>query len=316
MIAALAYEPAQADAWEELVGRAPMATFLHTRRFLGYHGDRLRDSSMTVWDRRRMVAVLPAALDPEDEQRVVSHPGATYGGVVHDGSLTGERCLAAMTAVGDAYRERGLTSLTYKPVPWIYHRGPADDDIYALSRLGATRSRLDLSCAIELAHRRMPRQRRQRGRRKALEHGVRLSDELELLPQFWRVVERSLATRYGARPVHTVEEMVRLRELFPDRVRLAFGVLDGAVVAGTVLFASPAVMHIQYMATDERGREVCALDTVLEHCIAQADAAGQRFFDFGTSTANGSSELNRGLYAFKREFGGGGVGYETYELVL
>ena len=316
MIAALPYEPGQVDAWDELVARAPMATFLHTRRFLGYHGDRLRDASLTIWDRRRMVGVLPAALDPEHAERVVSHPGATYGGVVHDGSLTGERSLGAIGAAGSAYRERGLASFTYKAVPWIYHRVPADDDIYALSRLGATRRRLDLSCAIELNHRRMPRPRRRRGARRALAHGLHLSDALELLPEFWRVVERNLVTRHRTRPVHTVEEMLRIRDMFPDCVRFVFGLLDGTVVAGTVLFASPAVVHAQYVASDERGREVSALDGVLEHCIAQAAAAGHRFFDFGISTENGGSDLNRGLYTFKREFGGGGVGYEIYELAL
>jgi hypothetical protein len=78
----------------------------------------------------------------------------------------------------------------------------------------------------------------------------------------------------------------------------------------------PQVAHTQYTASDERGREICALDGVLERCLADARAGRHRRFDFGISTENGGSELNGGLYALKREFGGGGVGYETYELPL
>jgi hypothetical protein len=36
--------------WDEIVGRCPMATFLHTRRFLSYHGDRFRDASLFLQD--------------------------------------------------------------------------------------------------------------------------------------------------------------------------------------------------------------------------------------------------------------------------
>ena len=312
-IEARPYEPHDGEAWDALAARAPMASFLHTRRFLGYHGDRFDDASLVLTDRGGMIAVLPAALDPDDPSRVVSHPGATFGGLVHDGSLTGERALAAIRAAASAYAERGLQTLAYKPVPWIYHRVPSDDDLYALFRLGTARTRVELSCAIELSRRREPRPRRRRGLRKAVSRGLQLSEALELVPEFWRVLERNLALRHDARPVHTVEEILRIQELFPEGVRFVIGIVDGTVVAGTVLFTTQPVVHAQYMACDERGREICALDGVLEHCIDEAEMQGHRFFDFGISTENGGSAMNAGLYTFKREFGGGGVRYETYE---
>ena len=53
------------DAWDRLVETAPMATFLHTRRFLSYHGDRFKDASVLLFDQNGAArAVLPAALDP------------------------------------------------------------------------------------------------------------------------------------------------------------------------------------------------------------------------------------------------------------
>ena len=55
---------------------------------LAYHGERFQDFSLVIEDgNRRVVGVFPAAIDPEMEARIVSHPGITYGGIVHDGAL-------------------------------------------------------------------------------------------------------------------------------------------------------------------------------------------------------------------------------------
>src|SRR5205823_9654111 len=116
--------------------------------------------------------------------------------------------------------------------------------------------------------------------------------------------------------VHTAEEILELHALFPDEVGFVTGVLDGRVVGGTVTFATPRVIHAQYIAASERGREASVLDAVFEHCVDEARRGDVRFFDFGISTTDGGRSLNAGLNRFKAEFGGGGVTYETYELAL
>src|SRR5439155_23329853 len=92
------------DAWDRLVETAPMATFLHTRRFLSYHGDRFKAASVLLFDQNGAArAVLPAALDPENPPRVISHPGPSSGGLVHDGRLHGQRPHEALAAIGGRY---------------------------------------------------------------------------------------------------------------------------------------------------------------------------------------------------------------------
>jgi len=308
------HEQSSADAWEDLVARAPMATFLHTRRFLGYHGDRFADASLLLVDGSTLVGVLPAAVDPADQARVSSHPGITYGGILHDGTLSGERMVDALGAVTAHYAERGFRTLTYKAVPHIYHRMPSSDDLYALFRHNGRLTRVDLSSAIDLEARRAPSQRRRRGRRKAEAGGVSVAEGAEQAAALWPVLERNLAERHDARPVHTLEEIEHLARLFPDNIRFVTAALDGAVVAGVVLFTGPRVFHSQYIAADEAGRAAGALDAVFDHCLATATAAGVRYFDFGISTESDGRELNAGLYRFKAEFGGGGVVHQFYEV--
>jgi Acetyltransferase (GNAT) domain len=312
-----AYTAADGDAWDELVGRASMATFLHTRRYLSYHRDRFKDCSLLIMDdRERLAGLFPAALDPQDETRVVSHPGITYGGVLHAGRLRGERMIDALEAVRSFYVEQGFGALRYKAVPYIYHQAPSSDDAYALFRLGARAYRSDLSCAIDLRNRQGVSERRRRGLKRALKHRVQVEDGASFARAFWKILEENLASKYHTKPVHTVDEILLLHSLFPENIEFVAALYDGEVIAGVVLFASPYVVHLQYMASSSKGHDVCALDAVFDYCLKKAEARRARYFDFGISTEHDGQYLNAGLYEFKSEFGGGGVVHDFYELNL
>jgi len=311
------YEESMAAAWDELVERASTATFLHTRRYLSYHGERFRDFSLSLTDEKdRVVGVFPAAADPQDDKMVASHPGISYGGLLHDGALRGERMLEAFEALKIYYREQGFEKLRYKAVPSIYHRVPSADDIYALFRLGAIRYRCDLSSAIDLEHRGTVSERRRRGLKKAQKRGVEVAEEAAFAESFWQVLEENLARRFNLRPVHSLEEILKLHSLFPENVEFVTARLNSEVIGGVVLFKSRRVMHAQYTASNEIGHEACALDTLFEHCIEKAKKTAARYFSFGVSTENDGQYLNANLYQYKSEFGAGGVVHEFYDIDL
>ncbi|MFY9479114.1 MAG: GNAT family N-acetyltransferase [Aquabacterium sp.] len=309
------YTEARASDWERFCEGALNSTMLHTRRFLSYHGDRFKDCSLMLLDDRSIIGVFPAAERPADARLVVSHPGATYGGVVHDGRLGGERMMQALQSVVDFYRAQGYAALHYKALPSTYSRVPAQDDLYALFRLGAVRIRCDLSSSVCLSDRRPAPERRRRALKKSL---AQVSVEWDTLgwPQVWQLIADNLARKHGASPVHTVEELAALHQRFPDLIRIASAHCEGTPVAAVVLFNARHVWHAQYIASSERGHETHALDAIFESVISRAAQAGARYFDFGTSNEEAGKILNSGLYQFKSEFGGGGVVHEFYELTI
>jgi Acetyltransferase (GNAT) domain len=311
------YERGLAESWDELIGRSCNGTMLHTRRFLSYHGDRFRDRSLVLEDRKgRVVGVFPAAEDPSDPVVVVSHPGLTYGGLVHDGSVRGGSMIGALEEIASTYRSLGCRCLRYKAVPFIYHAAPADDDLYALFRLGARRYRCDLSAAIDLSHRERVSQRRIRSRRRAAAGGVSADEAWDEIASFWRILECRLGSRHGVSPVHSLEEIRLLHDLFPNEIILIAARIGPALAGGAVLFLAGPVLHMQYTATTEEGRANFVTDPVMERAIDLARERGCRFFDFGVSTVGGGWSLNQGLYRFKVSFGAGGVVYDHYELDL
>jgi hypothetical protein len=316
-IAVREYAPENAEAWEDLVARSCNGTFLHTRRFLSYHGDRFCDRSVLVEDRKgRVVGVLPAAENPSRPGVIVSHPGLTYGGLVHDGSVRGASMISALRDIAYHYRGLGYRLLCYKAVPSLYHTEPADDDLYALFRLEARRYRSDLSAAIYLGHRGRVTQRRLRSRRTAEAAGVTTEESWNDIAGFWNILEANLARRHDTSPVHSLAEIRRLHDLFPEHIVLITGRLGETLAGGAVLFTAGPAMHMQYTATTDEGRAGCVTDLVMEHGIDLARRRGHRFFDFGVSTPHEGWYLDEGLYEFKVSFGAGGVVHDHYEIDL
>lgn len=306
-----------ADDWDQLIDRSINGTFMHSRRFLGYHGNRFTDASVLLRKGDRTVGVIPAAEDPHDKNRVISHPGLTYGGLVRVRRLSGEDVVTALDLAGQHYADRGYRELRYKATPPVFHRFPAADDVYALQRHGARRYRCDLNSVIDLTDPDDRRnENRRRGYKKATAAGVSISTDSAYLEEYWEVLSQRLAERHGVRPVHTISEIRVIADLFPHHVRLVAGLLDGRVAAGVLLFSLGPTMHIQYSASTAAGRAVAALDPVTWHAIECARAAGARWFSFGISTENEGRTLNSSLYQFKESFGASGIVHEHYAMPL
>lgn len=310
-------DPRDAEAWDNVVARSCTGTMMHTRRFISYHGDRFRDHSLVVEDRRgKVVGVIPAAEDPADPEMITSHPGLTYGGLVHDGALRGAAMVEALAEIASHYRELGYRGFRYKVVPAIYRSEPSDDDLYALFRIGARHYRCDLSAAIDLSRRGRVSHSRPQRRRKAEAAGVIAEEDWGEIATFWRILELNLAQRHDAAPVHSLDEIRLLRDRFPDDILLMAGRIGDVLVGGIVLFLAGPVLKAQYTATTEEGRATFAIDPITEGAIDLARERGCRFFDFGTATLDGGRILSQDLYQFKISFGAGGLAYDHYELDL
>ncbi len=309
------FQSEDALQWDDFCRKSYSSTFLHNRRFISYHIDRFEDLSLIIEDdNRKWLGLLPAAKHPTKTDVVVSHPGISYGGVLHQGALRGESMVEAFQAIIHYYKVIGLKRLLYKVVPYIYHQVPDQDDLYTLFRLNAKRYRTDLSCSIDLLMRLPLSERRRRSYKKAIKAGTVVLEGREFDHHLWRILEENLARKYGVCPVHTLQEIRLLTDRFPENICFVVGIIDDQIEAGVVLFKTPTVSHAQYIASSEKGYAVCALDMIFEYCITHAIDEKIRWFDFGISNEQNGLVLNKGLYRFKSEFGGGGIAHEFYEL--
>ena len=148
------YTPADAGDWNQFVAESKNGTFLFDRRYMDYHADRFSDYSLMVFRRGRLYALLPANADGAT---LVSHQGLTYGGLMTNERATAADIVQVFKRLNDYLRNEGFRRVVYKPVPWIYHRQPSEEDLYALVEIcGATLSARGLSSTITTPSRLWP----------------------------------------------------------------------------------------------------------------------------------------------------------------
>jgi hypothetical protein len=296
--------------WDELVHNSRNGTFLFLRDYMEYHQDRFEDHSLLVHDEGgQPIALLPANRRGEVLE---SHGGLTYGGVVSDTSMTAAKMLKVFDTLLEHLRQESFTLLRYRAVPHIYHRAPAEEDLYALTRNGARVVRRATLSVIDARHPVEAQSRRARGARKARAAGLicRESDDLEA---YWSLLSAVLQETYGAKPVHSLEEIALLRRRFPRNIRLFGCFQDAALVAGVLVYESPTVARAQYIAASETGKRLAGLDLLFDFLLGEV-YAGKAYFDLGTSESAGGLDLNRGVIEFKESLGARTVVQDTYEL--
>lgn len=308
------YIPSLEQLWDNFCKTSINATFLHSRRFLNYHQNRFSDKSVIIKNKEEIVALFPAAVSPNNPKIIISHPGITYGGILHTNNLRGVDILEILTVLLNHYSLGGYRELQYKCVPYIYTAGPAQDDLFALYYLKANKFKCNLASVIDLKEIRQRSKRRVRSYKKASKY-VSISQEDGYLMDIWSILEENLSRKYKAIPVHSLGEILHLKSIFSNEIISIAALVDGVVVAGVIVFKFPKVMHIQYIASNEIGNKFCALDAVFELLIKLATSEGLRYFDFGTSNETDGS-LNPSLHNYKCEYGGGGVAYEQFSVPI
>lgn len=308
--------------WDEFLNDCPMTTFLHSRKFLSYHEDRFVDQSLIILDEKNnWLAILPAAVNPSNSSQVISHPGITYGGILHKGNILGKKAIEVLELIINFYKEAPFSSFIYKVVPHIYHTVPSQDDLYALFRLGAKLFRRDLSCTIDLqAPKYISNKAQSKLRnemRKAEANGLTIDyNQNKKLQQFWLSLEDNLAKKYNKKPTHSFAEICRLKDLFPNEIELITVNKEKEIMAGTLLFKTKSTIHTQYLTITEEGKAFYSLDFLIQHCIAKAQQENYRFFDFGINTENNGVFLNDTLYNSKAKHGGSGIIHDFYQIDL
>ena len=306
------YTPAFANEWNQFVAASKNGTFLFDRRYMDYHADRFQDHSLLFYLGERLLAVLPAH---QSGDTLCSHNGLTYGGLVMSPRLTVVQTMNLFRELNDYLRTEGFRHVSYKCIPWIYHRLPAEEDLYALyhecrARMVARDFATDVFLHGDMRWERV----RRRGVSRAQKAGVMVERSNDYAA-FWDVLSQNLQTKYGVKPVHTLQEITLLHSRFPKNIVLYQAVKDGVVLGGVVLYITPQVVHAQYSSATPEGKKLGAIDLLYSRIFS--DYENYSHFDFGRSTENpDGSGLNEQLVFQKEGFGGRGLCYDIYEYDL
>ena len=304
------YVQDDANAWDALVEHSRNGNLLHRRGYMDYHADRFVDRSLIVERNGQTVAVFPANIQ---ENLVTSHGGLTYAGLITTQTLRAESTLAVFEQIGNHYRSLGVGRVVYKAVPHVFHAYPAEEDLYALHRLGAQLKRRDLSSVIPLQETFHFTQGRRHAIDKARKAGIRLQVGVD--PAAFHALLSEVLGKHDALPTHRLQELYLLKARFPGQIVLHEARHEDTLLAGVLVYDFGRVVHTQYMAASEEGRRLDALSFLLAELIGGIYAT-RVYFSFGISTEQEGRVLNSGLIAQKEYFGARAIAHDFYEWPL
>lgn len=310
------YGAQQRRAWDEFVAHSKNATFLFLRDYMEYHADRFTDASLLLWEGGKLVALFPASrhLLPDGAVEIRSHGGLTYGGVLTDARMGVALMLDVFAALLEHWRQDGVRTVLYKPIPHIYHTLPAEEDLYALFRHGARLVRRDAATSLSRQARAPITKGRKWAVKQGLSHGITVAQSQDW-SGFMGMETALLEAKFGTRPVHTAAEIARLSELFPHNIKLFTATRGEELLGGTIVYETPHLAHAQYISSTLAGRDLRALDVLFDWLLASV-YSDKPWFDFGISTEQGGQVLNTGLAANKESWGARTTVYDFYQLEL
>ncbi len=313
MITVTPYTSEKKSIWNQLILNGKNGHFLFHRDYMEYHADRFHDASLLFYDQETLLAALPAT---KIEDQCISHGGLTFGGLVIDKKVKMSQVLDVFSALIHYLQSQDFKKLRYKAVPHIYHEVPAEEDLYGLFRNQAKLIRRDVSSTIDLHNKIGFSGGKKNGIAKAKKNGIMVC-ESKNFAKFYTMMNVILSEKYQTKATHTAEEMTLLAGRFPENIKLYSAFLNHEMVAGVIVYLSKMVVHTQYMATTEEGREIGALDFLLHTLINDIySSSPQCYFDFGISTEQQGQYLNQGLIFQKEMFGARAIMYDTYEISL
>lgn len=304
------YQPKFKSVWNAFVSNSKNATFLFHRDFMEYHQDRFEDFSLMVYKKEKLVALLPANRVGDE---VYSHQGLTYGGLVLPKNIRFENVLQSFEMLLKFLHEQNITSLHIKEIPSIYHHLPSEEIPYLNFILNAELIRRDTLSVIDNHNQLNFSNSRLEGIKRAQKNELRIenNDDFET---FWNaILIPNLTKKHNANPVHSLEDILYLKQRFPKNIKQFNVYHEGQIVAGATIFETKNVAHCQYISGNEDKNTLGSLDGLHDYLINTVYVK-KRYFDFGTSNENNGKNINAGLQFWKEGFGARTITQDFYRI--
>lgn len=310
MIKIIPYETSLKGTWNEFVKKAKNGIFMFEREFMDYHAHKFEDNSLLFYKDDELIALLPLS---KHKNTLKSHGGLSFGGFISDENMKQNKMNECVLALCEYLKTHKFKALIYKKLPHIYSEIPSDEDKYALFKMGAKCYKIEPSTTLNL---KFPL-KMSKGRKAQISRAKRENVEILESNDFENFIklENEILLKYNTKAVHNASELALLKGYFNEQIKLFLATKDDEILAAALLFIYPKLVHTQYLANSEKGRQIGALDLLIASLIDKFKD-NKIYFDFGISSEKNGLFLNEGLIAQKESFGGRTLCFEGWELMV
>jgi hypothetical protein len=310
-----------AKIWDDFVNNSVNGTIFHTRKFLSYHpDDKFVDFSIEFYKKNKLFALFPAVdFDYNGKRTLLSHRGASYGGFVYNEGLSIREAHDLVSSLIKIAKEKKFHQIMMTLPPIIYEHRLSNYIDFALIKKGFQYLKREVSSIVRLENSIEEnvakfKQTNRTAFRKAQKLGVQIRQS-EDYEEFYTILKKNLKIRHNVQPTHKLDELIRLKNMFPQQIRFFGAYVKEEMVAGVVMFDCNADVTLAfYISHKETMQEYRGVNLLFYHIIKDSIQKGFRYLDFGIFTVD--MEPNFGLGRFKEGFGSSGVLRDTFILEL
>jgi len=310
-ISNISFEQAfQDDRINTFIKNSNNGTIFHEPNFLNYHKEKFNNQEkFLVWEEQNQITSLTPYII---EKNIFKSPyGGSFGGMVFNVNEKLSKIEEVVINFIDYLKLNKIKKCLLTPAPILYHLKPNNYFEYLCIKKGFKISNVELTSVVELDHdyKSFFTKSCAKAIKKAKNSGVvvSVSNNYE---KFYEILCENRKKK-NAVPTHSLNEILNLKNKYPNNIILFEARLDNEVISGSLVFICNTKVALDfYWCHKENFQSSRPLNYLIEYMCAYLKKKNIKIFDFGRITNN--DEINYGGSFFKESFGGNGILKPTY----
>ncbi len=296
----------------------------YDKRFLCYNDvfeKNIKWHHLLFREKNKVVAIIPGnEVTDKGVKSYISCDGVSFGGFLWRDKLKITDFLEAISGFREYLASRGFARCLIRNSPYIYHRNANEEYEYALILSGFNVTRYSITNIVDLKSFEFEKLKNPKKRSIQKSAKIIAIDMIEdnitkdTLGDFYNILYSNRELK-NVKPTHSLEELVYLKNVMKDRIKLFTAKIDGETAGICTLFlVKDDVVLNFYLAADEKHKKDRVSDYLLYKTIEWSKLNNFRLYDIGTS--NVGNELLQGLFDFKKKFMADGFLRKSFTLNL
>ena len=308
------------EKWDEFVINSSNGTMFHMQKFFDYHiPGKFKFNHLIFLEKNKIKAVLPGSII--NGTLFESPIGASYGSIVI-GDITFKETMEIVSTLIEYAKKNGLKELMLTAAPMIYETYPNHNLDFAMLWQGFNfdlhyiSSAIKLDKKLDIIERFRPTIRR--NIRKSIKEGITVEIN-ERYDEFYPILIENKA-RHNVTPTHSYDDLMKLKKLMPDRLKLFMVYLDDKPIGGSLMFyANKNVAICFYNMLLYDYAQYKPIQRVMYEVVKDATENGYNYVDIGVSqdtSADNPMTPSMNLIDFKEKFDAKSIMRNTLHLKL
>ena len=303
------------QVWERFISESNNGTLFSTPRFYQHHDEPAPVRFIGCFEGEDLVAGVVGAFN-EDGSEFTSPVKASYGGIILP-SVSFSDTEKALSVLMEYFQTMNVRKiqLTFPPFPY---QNQLRQELDFLLRYYGFREGQTLISSItftegydDKALSSMGRRAVKKARKKEL-----LIKPVEDVDAFYHILERN-KQKFDLEPTHSLTEIKRLLDLFPDEIKLLGAWKEDTLIAGVMnLQCNEQALLTFYICSLEKYQSLRPVNLLLHQVCVDARDQGIPVVDFGVSMETDTDnpmDPRRSLIFFKEHFNSRGFLRTRYE---